>query len=200
MGSQSVKAITSQKERKKYIYHLLNDVKALEKMVEEDLFEKNIQRVGAEQELCITNNNFRPSFNALKILEKIKDPHFATELALFNLEVNLDHVELSGRCFSSLEKQLKALLAKAYTVAESVDDNKILLSGILPTLKKKDLILENMTPFERYKIINDVLRSIRGDDFKLRIRGVDEMILKHDSILFEACNTSFQVHLQMKCK
>ncbi|MCB0484820.1 MAG: CBS domain-containing protein [Flavobacteriaceae bacterium] len=197
MGSQSVKAITSQKERKKYIYHLLNDVKALEKMVEEDLFEKNIQRVGAEQELCITNNNFRPSFNALKILEKIKDPHFATELALFNLEVNLDHVELSGRCFSSLEKQLKALLAKAYTVAESVDDNKILLSGILPTLKKKDLILENMTPFERYKIINDVLRSIRGDDFKLRIRGVDEMILKHDSILFEACNTSFQVHLQI---
>ncbi|MEZ4841222.1 MAG: CBS domain-containing protein, partial [Flavobacteriaceae bacterium] len=132
-----------------------------------------------------------------KILEKIKDPHFATELALFNLEVNLDPVELSGRCFSSLEKQLKALLAKAYTVAESVDDNKILLSGILPTLKKKDLILENMTPFERYKIINDVLRSIRGDDFKLRIRGVDEMILKHDSILFEACNTSFQVHLQI---
>lgn len=197
MGSQSVKAITSQKERKKYIYHLLNDVKALEKMVEEDLFEKNIQRVGAEQELCITNNNFRPSFNALKILEKIKDPHFATELALFNLEVNLDHVELSGRCFSSLEKQLKALLAKAYTVAESVDDNKILLSGILPTLKKKDLILENMTPFERYKIINDAPRSIRGDDFKLRIRGVDEMILKHDSILFEACNTSFQVHLQI---
>lgn len=197
MGSQSVKAITSQKERKKNIYHLLNDVKALEKMVEEDFFEKNIQRVGAEQELCITNNNFRPSFNALKILEKIKDPHFATELALFNLEVNLDPVELSGRCFSSLEKQLKALLAKAYTAAESIDDNKILLSGILPTLKKKDLILENMTPFERYKIINDVLRSIRGDDFKLRIRGVDEMILKHDSILFEACNTSFQVHLQI---
>ena len=197
MGSQSVKAITSQKERKKYIYHLLNDVKALEKMVEEDLFEKNIQRVGAEQELCITNNNFRPSFNALKILEKIKDPHFATELALFNLEINLDPVELSGKCFSSIEKQLKALLDKAYTAAESIDDNKILLSGILPTLKKKDLILENMTPFERYKIINDVLKNIRGDDFKLRIRGVDEMILKHDSILFEACNTSFQVHLQI---
>ena len=41
------------------------------------------------------------------------------------------------------------------------------------------------------------MKNIRGDDFKLRIRGVDELIIKHDSILFEACNTSFQVNLQV---
>lgn len=197
MGSHSVKAITSQKQRKKFVYHLLNDVKALEKMVEDDLFEKGIQRIGAEQEVCITNNTFRPSFNALKILDKIKDPHFTTELALFNMEINLDPVELKNKCFSHLEEQLTKLLDKAYHAAESVEDNKIVLAGILPTLKKKDLIFDNMTPFERYKILNDVLKNLRGDDFKLRIKGVDELILKHDSILFEACNTSFQVHLQL---
>ncbi|MGB5363101.1 MAG: CBS domain-containing protein, partial [Aureibaculum sp.] len=197
MGSHAVKAITSQKERKKFVYHLLNDVKALEKMVQDDLFEKGIQRVGAEQELCIVNKNYRPSFNALKILDKLNDPHFTTELALFNLEVNLDPFELKEDCFSKIEEQLSVSIKKAQAAAAEFDNDKIVLSGILPTLKKKDLIFENMTPLERYTILNEILKNIRGGKFKLRIRGVDELIIKHDSILFEACNTSFQVHLQI---
>lgn len=197
MGSHAVKAITSQKERKKFVYHLLNDVKALEKMVQDDLFEKGIQRVGAEQELCIINKNYRPSFNALKILDKLNDPHFTTELALFNLEVNLDPFELKEDCFSRIEDRLSVYIKKVQKVADEFDHDKIVLSGILPSLKKKDLIFENMTPLERYTILNDILKNIRGGKFKLRIRGVDELIIKHDSILFEACNTSFQVHLQI---
>jgi hypothetical protein len=45
-----------------------------------------------------------------------------------------------------------------------------------------------------------VIKSIGGDDFKLHIMGVDELKLTHDSILFETCNTSFQVHLQIDPK
>ena len=197
MGSQSVKAITSQKQRKKFIYHLLNDLDALKKMIDEDLFEKGIQRVGAEQELCIVNKNYRPSLNALKILEKINDSHFTTELALFNLEINLDPVVLAKNSFSEIEKELITLLSKAEKAANYFDNDKILLAGILPTLKKKDLIFKNMTPFDRYEILNKAFKNVRGGDFKLRIRGVDELIINHESILFEACNTSFQVHLQL---
>ena len=197
MGSQSVQAISSLKERKKFIYHLLNDIKALEKMIADRLFEEGIQRVGAEQELCIINSHYRPSLNALKILEIINDSHFTTELALFNLEINLDPEELAGRCFSNIEQQLSTLLAKVHKAAEAVGNDKVLLAGILPTLKKKDLIFKNMTPFDRYKTLNDVLKNMRGGNFKLRIRGVDELIVNHESILFEACNTSFQVHLQI---
>jgi len=197
VGSQSVKAITSQKQRKKFIYHLLNDLDALKKMIDEDLFEKGIQRVGAEQELCIVNKNYRPSLNALKILEKINDSHFTTELALFNLEINLDPVVLAKNSFSEIEKELITLLSKAEKAANYFDNDKILLAGILPTLKKKDLIFKNMTPFDRYEILNKAFKNVRGGDFKLRIRGVDELIINHESILFEACNTSFQVHLQL---
>ena len=197
MGSHSVKAITSLRQRKKFIFHLLNDLEAFEKMVNDDLFEKGIQRVGAEQELCILNENYRPSLNALKIIDQINDPHFTTELALFNLEINLDPFELSKNCFSKLKDQLTTLLDKAKKVAAKIDNNKILLTGILPSLQKKDLVFENMTPYERYKTLNNVISGIRGDEFKMRIRGVDELIINHDSILFEACNTSFQVHLQL---
>lgn len=197
MGLHSVKAIESLRERKDFLYHLLNDLKALELMLERDIFEKGIQRVGAEQELCLVDKNYLPSVNALKVLEKIDDHHFTTELALFNLEINMDPVPLAGDCFSEMDRVLTRLVLKADKVARSVDDNKIILTGILPTLRKKDLVFENITPYKRYKVMNQILKEIRGDDFMLKIKGVDELILNHKSILFEACNTSFQMHLQV---
>jgi len=197
MGSQSVKAIKSLKDRKDYLYHLLNDVKALESMIENDLFEKGVQRIGAEQELCLIDNKYRPSKKALEVLKDINDPHFTTEIALFNLEMNLDPLLLKTNCFSKLESEINFLLNKARQSAKKFDNDKVLLAGILPTLKKKDLVFENITPLKRYTVLNDVLKNFRGNDFKLRIEGVDELILKHETILFEACNTSFQVHLQI---
>ncbi len=197
MGSQSVKAIKTQKQRKDFVCHLLNDIRAFEYMIENDVFEKGIQRVGAEQELCIVDKDFRPSFKALEILERVNDPHLTTELALFNLEINLDPFELTKDCFQKLEKQLTELVDKVNTAAHEFDNDKIVLTGILPTLKKKDLIFKNMTPFKRYKTLNNVMKSIRGKDFKLHLQGVEELIVKHESILFEACNTSFQIHLQI---
>ena len=197
MGSQSVTAIKTQRDRKNFVRHLLNDIEAFEFMLQNNLFETGIKRVGAEQEICIVDKDYRPSVNALKILEKIKDDHYTTELALFNLEINLDPFELKENCFSDIEKQLTTLLNKGYKVAEATENNKLVLAGILPTIRKKDLIFKNVTPFKRYKTLNNVIRKIRGNDFKLHIQGVNELILKHKSILFEACNTSFQVHLQI---
>jgi len=197
MGSQSVKAIVSLKERKEFLYHLLNDMKALEMMIKNDVFEKDIQRIGAEQELCLVDKNFLPSNNALKVLEKVNDKRFTTEIALFNLEINLDPHKLGGHCFSMIHKDLTKLISDVDKVAHSIEDNRILLAGILPTLRKSDLVFENITPHKRYKVLNKILRDIRGDDFLLKIKGVDELIINHKSILFEACNTSFQMHLQI---
>jgi predicted transcriptional regulator len=197
MGSQSVIAIKTQKDRKDFVLHLLNDIEAFEFMIQNNLFETGIQRVGAEQEICIVDKDFRPSTKALEILEKINDTHYTTELALFNLEINLDPFELKDTCFSDIEQQLTTLLEKGHKVADDIENNKLILTRILTTLIKKDLDFKNMTPFKRYKTLNKVLKKIRGDDFKLHILGIDELILRHESILFEACNTSFQVHLQI---
>lgn len=197
MGSQSVKAIQSLEDRKDFVSHILNDIEAFEYMLQHNLFENDVQRVGAEQELCIVDKHFRPATNSLQILEKVNDPHFTTELALFNLEINLDPFVLQKDCFSKIEKQLQQLINKGNQAANDLDDSKIVLTGVLPTIRKKDLVFDNVTPFKRYKTINQVIRKIRGKDFKLHIQGVDELILKHKSILFEACNTSFQVHLQI---
>jgi len=197
MGSQSVKAIVSLRERKEFLYHLLNDVKALEMMIKDDVFEKGIQRIGAEQELCLVDKNFLPSTKALEVLEKVNDKRFTTEIALFNLEINLDPHELGGHCFSRIDRDLTKLISHVDKIAHGIEDNRIILTGILPTLRKSDLVFKNITPYKRYKVLNKILRDIRGDDFMLKIKGVDELIINHKSILFEACNTSFQMHLQI---
>ncbi|GAB4243290.1 MAG: glutamate-cysteine ligase family protein [Ekhidna sp.] len=196
MGNQIVKPAASAEVRASFIRHLLNDVKCLELMLERGLIESGISRIGAEQEFCLISKNWRPQNNANEILEAIDDPHFTNELARFNLEINLDPVALKGDCFNQVEKQLRTLLKKAEIAAEQ-RDAFILLTGILPTISKTELSLDYMTPKPRYWSLNEMVKGLRGDDFQLHIKGVDELHVKHDSVLMEACNTSFQLHLQV---
>ncbi|MEP4092683.1 CBS domain-containing protein [Reichenbachiella sp.] len=182
--------------RIKFIKHLLSDIKALETMLKEGMIENDIIRIGAEQEFCLVNDQWRPSKLSQEVLNSINDPHFTTELARYNLEINLDPVELKSNCFSKVESQLSALLKKAAAAAKK-HQNKVVLTGILPTIGKKELGFDFMTPSPRYWNLNDIAKELRGGDFELNLSGVDELSIRHDSVLFEACNTSFQMHLQI---
>ena len=196
MGDQSINTVTDNETRLDFIKHLLSDIKALEYLVEKGLIENNIQRIGAEQEFCLVTDNWRPSKMGAEILEILEDNHFTTELARYNLEINLDPFELQGDCFSLVENQLKTLLAKAKEAAANYD-NKVVLTGILPTISKIELEFDYMTPNPRYWAMNNMMKEHKGSDFELRLRGVDELSIIHDTVLFEACNTSFQMHLQI---
>lgn len=197
MGHSSVTSATDRQIRAEYSKHLLTDLEALDLMLERDLFEKGVTRIGAEQEFCLVSKNWKPENNAEEILKSLDDPHFTTELARFNLELNLDPVVLAGHCFDDIQKQLEGLLEKAkYEAAKR--DTHILLTGILPTVSKTELSLEYMTPQPRYFSLNEMVKGIRdGNDFHLHISGIDELSVTHDSVLMEACNTSFQMHLQV---
>jgi CBS domain-containing protein len=39
--------------------------------------------------------------------------------------------------------------------------------------------------------------ALRGGNFACSIKGLDELDIDHDSVMLEACNSSFQVHLQV---
>jgi CBS domain-containing protein len=73
---------------------------------------------------------------------------------------------------------------------------EVVLVGILPSLWKSDLDLDNMTPMDRYYALNEAMNRMRGGAYKLYIKGVDELRVEHDSVMLEACNTSFQAHFQ----
>jgi len=196
MGELKVEKLKGSTKKAKYIAQLLNDIEALQQMHDDGLFEKEPIRIGAEQEFCLVDERWEPSNRALEVLTALNDDYFTTELALYNLETNLDPIVLTGDCFSKMHVQLDDLLSKARKEAQKLD-LKVLLTGILPTIDSRHLDLSYMTPMERYKILDETIRELRGDDLELHIRGVDEINLHHDSILFEGCNTSFQSHLQL---
>jgi CBS domain-containing protein len=196
MGEQKVSTGIKKEDRATFIGHLLHDIKALEQMLERGLIEDDIIRIGSEQEFCLVTDTWRPSDKNEVILAAINDSHFTTELARYNLEINLDPIELKDDCFSEVEHQLTSLLQKAKKVAAKYNTS-ILLTGILPTISNSELEFHYMTPQPRYWALNNMLKEVRGDDFQLHLKGVDELSLKHDSVLFEACNTSFQMHLQI---
>ena len=196
MGELHLEKVTKGADRVAYIKQLLNDIDALERMLTENKFQKSPIHIGAEQEFCLVNDAWEPSNKASEILKEINLPQFTSELALYNLEINLDPLKLGGRCFSEMHKNLDAFLEKAEEVAEKYN-NKVLLTGILPTLRTKFLGLDYMTPLTRYQLLNDAIKNIRKNDIELHIKGVDEVNLHHDTIMYEGCNTSFQSHLQI---
>lgn len=199
MGQQEILNRLSAEERRRFVHHLLHDLDVLEYMLNEGLFEEDKVRIGAEQELCLSDNFFRPSTTGPDILEHIPDPHFTTELARFNLELNLDPVLLAGGGISAIYRQLQALLQQANAYSAPFD-TKVLLCGILPSLTPRELDISFLTPKPRYYALDNMLRQMRKDDFEVHIQGNDELMLRHDNILLEACNTSFQVHLQVNPK
>ena len=196
MGEHIRKSSFSEDERKVFVQHLINDIQALENMIADGLIEDDIVRIGAEQEMCIIKDDYRPSPNSLEILKEVDDPHFTTEFATYNIEANLDPYKLEKDCFATMEHQVRVLLHKVKESAAK-HNTKVILTGILPTISKDELGMDFMTPIPRYYRINEVLTAWRGDDFTVRIHGADELSLHHDSVLFEACNTSFQLHLQI---
>lgn len=197
MGDQSVKSISDLRERANFLRHILHDIDAFDKMLANNMFESGIQRIGAEQEFCITNRNWEPEDASDELLNALKDEHFTTELARYNLELNLDPQVLEEDAFERVEYQLRQLMERAQSEAEKRNLH-IILTGILPTITPRHIEFEHMTSNPRFEELNRVMKEHRGGDFELNIQGVDQLITKHDSIVFEACNTSFQAHLQIE--
>ena len=199
MGELNVSLPKDTKKKQAFVRALLNDVKALEHMLDNNMFESGITRIGAEQEMCIINSStYKPAPIAIELLDLMKDKKWVeTELAKFNLEINLDPRKLEGDCFSQMHKETADKLNEIRANAQKLDSD-IVITGILPTLRKFHLDLEYLTPKKRYKALMDAITEQLADNsFELRLLGVDELLVKHDSPLMEASNTSFQVHLQV---
>src|SRR6476659_540486 len=195
MGEHEVDQQFDEKTSQAFMKALLEDLRALEYMIATGGFETGVARIGAEQEMFLVDRNMRPAPISLEVLDQAKDSRLTTEIARFNLEANLTPLSLTGRCFEQMEKELNELLSLVRKSAETFDAD-VLLSGILPTLQKSDLTLENLAPIQRYSQLNEGIMRLRGGPFSIHIKGLDELQISHDNVMMESCNTSFQVHFQ----
>lgn len=191
MGQQNVTP-----EHQDFMRALLEEVRALERLLASGGVETGTRRIGAEQEMFIVDAACGPANRANEILAAIDDDRFTNELGLFNLEANLAPRAFGGGCLGRMERELQEIYAHAREAASRFDCD-IALAGILPSLTLEHLGIESMVPSPRYQALNDALRALRGEEFRFSINGIDQLSIQHDNVMLEACNASFQVHFQV---
>lgn len=196
MGQQDTRQLADDREIRTFTQAMLDDLSAFERMLEIGLFETGIQRIGVEQEMALVDSDARPAPLSMKVLERLNDERFTTELALFNLEANLPPQLFEGSFLRAMEEELSAIVDGVDRAAHP-EGGRVLLTGILPTLRRTDLSLDFMTPKPRYRQLNDALHHLGNGSFHIFIRGVDELEMRPDNVMFEAANTSLQLHLQV---
>ncbi|MEJ8568347.1 glutamate-cysteine ligase family protein [Elongatibacter sediminis] len=196
MGEQNVQRDTDEARHQAFMRALLEEVRALEKLLESGRVETGIRRIGAEQEMFIVDAAFGPANKALEMLDGIDDERFTNELGLFNIEANLSPQLFGGDCLGRMEAELRELYQRARAAAGRSGCD-IALVGILPSLTQGNLGLDSMVPAPRYHALNDAVRALRGEAFRFTINGIDQLSVEHDNVMLEACNTSFQVHFQV---
>ena len=73
MGEQKVSLLSDEKSMQGFVKKLLKDVQALNYMLENDWFEDDIIRIGAEQEMCVVDKKtMKPNCIAMDVLSKMK--------------------------------------------------------------------------------------------------------------------------------
>lgn len=196
MGEKVVAGQFDLSDRNRYRDKLRRCLTGLERLLQEKRFDRPKNLMGLEIELNLVGPDGLPRMLNAQVLERIASRDFQTELAMFNLEVNIAPHRLGGRVFDRLAEELRTSLAYADRKAGEVDAG-IAMIGILPTLGRDDLVSSNLSDVDRYTLLNDQIVAARGEDFALDIDGVEHLVCTSKSIVPEAACTSVQLHLQV---
>ncbi len=196
MGEHDVRESISSREVRGFTRAILGDLRALEAMLEREMIEDGVRRAGAEQEMFLVDADCRPMPIAEELLAGLDGGSFTSELGRFNLEANLAPRNLHGSFLRDLESDLEAVVSTVNRAAATFGA-RVLLTGILPTLRYDDLALENLTPQPRFRRLIDALARLRSGSFPIHVDGIDVLDTEFDSVMLESANTSLQLHLQV---
>jgi hypothetical protein len=175
---------------------LANETRLVEAWLGEGRFADADFAVGFELEACLLDRNYFPAAENERFLERMAHPLVVPELSRFNVELNGTPQRLEGRAFSLLEAELETTWRRCLDVGHDIETTLIMV-GILPTLRNRDLKLAHMSPRNRYYALNEqILKRRAGRPLRLALHGRDRIDVTHADVMLEAATTSFQVHLQ----
>lgn len=183
-------------DRARFRSKLRTDLDVLRQMLAEDRFERGRKLIGLELELDLVDATGHPRMTNEEVLARIASRDFQTEMGRFNIEANIAPHKLAGTVLSELAEELRTALTYADRKAGELD-SRIMMIGILPTLQPDHTLNEHFSADSRYRLLNEQIRAVRGEDFRLVIDGVERLDTTAGSIMPEACCTSAQFHLQV---
>src|ERR687898_635987 len=194
MGDDVAATVFSREDRQRYRAKVKRCLDVFARMLSEARFDVARGSIGLEIELNLTDEAGDPALVNAKVLEVIADADFQTELAQFNVEINVAPCSLSGDVFTELEHNVRTSLNNAEEKARRVGAHMVMV-GILPTVTDRHLNAESFSANPRYELLNEQIFAARGEDLDIRIAGVERLATFADTITPEAACTSVQLHL-----
>ena len=196
MGREVPAIVVSRQDRRAYREKVRQCLDVLARMLRESRFDIEPQQVGLEIELNLVDEAGMPSMKNTEVLEAIADPAWASELGQFNLEINVPPRQLCGDALSQLEDSVRRSLAHAGQRALQTG-SRLMMVGILPTLRQSDVDEHAMSVNPRYRLLNEQMFAARGEDMRISIEGAERLLTHVETIMPEAACTSVQFHLQV---
>jgi hypothetical protein len=206
MGQDVGRTTFSRRDRQRHRAKVLRCLDALAVMLRDCPFARDEPMTGLEVELNLVDADLDPSLTGAQVLEAIGSDEFQAELGRWNLELNLPPRLLPGDRWRHLEHQLLDELAVVRAKAQDCGA-QLALIGILPTLERRHLVADSLSPDERYGVLNEQMLAARGEPIRLDIAGDDpdgrhgvgpeRLTADFDTIAPEAACTSMQLHLQV---
>jgi gamma-glutamyl:cysteine ligase YbdK (ATP-grasp superfamily) len=184
-------------DRARFREKLRRSLDVLARMLEEQRFDATDPMTGLEVELNLIDDAGLPVLRNAEVLDAIDHPDFQTELARFNIEVNVPPTALHSGGLGKLEESLRQRLddARKRSVTEGAD---MVMIGILPTLAPEHLEAPSMSADSRYSVLNEQVLAARGEHIRISIHGAERLEMVADTVLPEAACTSTQFHVQVR--
>jgi hypothetical protein len=193
MGDEVVATKFTREDRQRYRDKVKRCLDVFARMLAEARFDPDRRSIGLEIELNLTEETGDPAMANAHVLELIADDDFQTELAQFNIEINIAPQKLEGTVFSELEAAIRRDLNHAEEQARKAHAHMMII-GILPTLTEHLLNGAALSANPRYALINEQVFAARGEDLHIAINGVERLNMYADTVAPEAACTSVQLH------
>lgn len=197
MGQEIADSHFTPEDFEEFSQRLKHETRELAGWIADGVFPTGEPVGGFELEAWLVNRDARPVALNNELIERLGDPQVVPELARFNLELNGEPQALRGDGLSRMANGLAATWSRCRQVAGELD-SRLAMIGILPTVRRSDFLLENMSSMQRYQALDEQLgRQRKGDSVQIDIEGRDHLRFIHDDVMLEAATTSFQIHLKL---
>ena len=196
MGQEISLTLFTEDSFNEYNRRLVQEAELLHSKLSKGGFSDRGEICGYELESWLIDHNYFPSPINREFLTQLNNPLVVPELSRFNVELNGQPLPLHGRALTYMAQELNQTWQQCQEQAHKLDST-LLMIGILPTIRQKDLCLANMSELKRYRALNEQVFARRaGRPIRIRIEGRERLCLDHPDLMLEAATTSFQIHLQ----
>src|SRR5947209_5578423 len=107
MGQEVTATTFSREDRQRYREKVKRCLDVFARMLHQARFDPERRSIGLEIELNLTEETGDPAMANAHVLELIADDDFQTELAQFNIEINIEPRKLEDGVFSELEATIR---------------------------------------------------------------------------------------------